>query len=397
MKSTIKSFCNFVVIIFVVISVTYVSFFTDIPTKTGNVIRKQIEENTNSFEEYSNEFQINELGISMDSYYYNFLSDDQKRIYESIANGVKNFQSEFVVRDYVADDKDKFASEVSIAIEAFINDHPEVFYLESEYSSYILSSFDGNIGYIRLNYTEDSIESVNQKIELMSQKIDEYLEGLDGLNEYEKELEIHDRLSYSVEYSHLEELPREYHTAEGSLLEGVGVCDSFAKALQLIYSRAGIDSIIVLGSLDGNPHAWNMVKINNEWYHVDLTSSHSIYEETGIVNHAYFNLDTESEKRFASLDSEELIPEAYQNTYNYYNYNELVISNDDDIYQRLSDICNKFEGENYIEFYLEGNVGDRITSILIALRTIDSSFLDGTRLYYYNIENAIIIPKNWLN
>ncbi len=394
MKSTIKSFCNFVVIIFVVISVTYVSFFTDIPTKTGNVIRKQIEENTNSFEEYSNEFQINELGISMDSYYYNFLSDDQKRIYESIANGVKNFQSEFVVRDYVADDKDKFASEVSIAIEAFINDHPEVFYLESEYSSYILSSFDGNIGYIRLNYTEDSIESVNQKIELMSQKIDEYLEGLDGLNEYEKELEIHDRLSYSVEYSHLEELPREYHTAEGSLLEGVGVCDSFAKALQLIYSRAGIDSIIVLGSLDGNPHAWNMVKINNEWYHVDLTSSHSIYEETGIVNHAYFNLDTESEKRFASLDSEELIPEAYQNTYNYYNYNELVISNDDDIYQRLSDICNKFEGENYIEFYLEGNVGDRITSILIALRTIDSSFLDGTRLYYYNIENAIIIPKN---
>lgn len=394
MKSTIKSFCNFVVIIFVVISVTYVSFFTDIPTKTGNVIRKQIEENTNSFEEYSNEFQINELGISMDSYYYNFLSDDQKRIYESIANGVKNFQSEFVVRDYVADDKDKFASEVSIAIEAFINDHPEVFYLESEYSSYILSSFDGNIGYIRLNYTEDSIESVNQKIELMSQKIDEYLEGLDGLNEYEKELEIHDRLSYSVEYSHLEELPREYHTAEGSLLEGVGVCDSFAKALQLIYSRVGIDSIIVLGSLDGNPHAWNMVKINNEWYHVDLTSSHSIYEETGIVNHAYFNLDTESEKRFASLDSEELIPEAYQNTYNYYNYNELVISNDDDIYQRLSDICNKFEGENYIEFYLEGNVGDRITSILIALRTIDSSFLDCTRLYYYNIENAIIIPKN---
>ena len=78
MKSTIKSFCNFVVIIFVVISVTYVSFFTDIPTKTGNVIRKQIEENTNSFEEYSNEFQINELGISMDSYYYNFYTEHLK-------------------------------------------------------------------------------------------------------------------------------------------------------------------------------------------------------------------------------------------------------------------------------------------------------------------------------
>ena len=394
MKSTIKSFLNFFLIIFIIVSITYISFFTDIPTKTGNFVRKEIEENTNSFEEYNNDFKINELGIQMNAYYYSFLTDDQKKIYESIANGVKNFQNEFVIRDYIAQDKDKFASEVSIAIEAFINDHPEVFYLQSEYSSYILSSFEGNLGYIRVNYTEESIDEVNKKIELMSKKIDEYLEGLEGLNDFEKELKIHDRLSYAVEYSHLDDLPREYHTAEGTLLENVGVCDSFTKALQLIYNRAGINSIIVLGSLDGNPHAWNMVNINNEWYHVDLTSSHSIYEETGIVNHAYFNLNTEAFKKFAIIDNEELLPQSQGNTCSYYNYNDLIIKEDDDIYQRLESICNVFAEDNYIEFYVEGNVGNKISTILIALRDIDSTFLDGTRLYYYNIENAIIIPKN---
>ena len=74
--------------------------------------------------------------------------------------------------------------------------------------------------------------------------------------------------------------------------------------------------------------------------------------------------------------------------------NDLIIREDDDIYQRLESICNVFAEDNYIEFYVEGNVGNKISTILIALRDIDSTFLDGTRLYYYNIENAIIIPKN---
>ena len=36
-----------------------------------------------------------------------------------------------------------FANEVSFAIEAFTNDHPEVFYLKSQYSSYIVNGFWG--------------------------------------------------------------------------------------------------------------------------------------------------------------------------------------------------------------------------------------------------------------
>ena len=394
MKKTIRAFCNFFVTAVAVIIVLYISFFTDIPSKTGNVIKLKIEESQSEYEQYSESFEINELTINMNSYYYNKLNDGQKKIYESIANAVKNFQSEFPIRDYVADNKENFAQEVSVAIAAFINDHPEVFYIESQYSTYTLSGFNGDIGYIKLNYTESTLEDVNSKIEIIKQKIQEYITGTENLSDYEKELYIHDKLAQNVTYSNLEDLPRAYHTAEGPFLENIGVCDGFTKTLQILYDQLGIDSIIVLGVLDDNPHAWNLVNIEDNWYHVDLTSSRSIIEETGIITHAYFNLSDERMKKIATFDNPELLPKADSLDYNYYIYNDYVVYSTDDMSGKLNEIYQDFKDKNYIEFYLEGNVSENISSILVSLRRIESNFLDGSKMYYYNIENAIIIPKN---
>ena len=394
MKKTIRAFCNFFVTAVAVIIVLYISFFTDIPSKTGNVIKLKIEESQSEYEQYSESFEINELTINMNSYYYNKLNDGQKKIYESIANAVKNFQSEFPIRDYVADNKENFAQEVSVAIAAFINDHPEVFYIESQYSTYTLSGFNGDIGYIKLNYTESTLEDVNSKIEIIKQKIQEYITGTENLSDYEKELYIHDKLAQSVTYSDLEDLPRAYHTAEGPFLENIGVCDGFTKTLQILYDQLGIDSIIVLGVLDDNPHAWNLVNIEDNWYHVDLTSSRSIIEETGIITHAYFNLSDERMQKIATFDNPELLPKADSLDCNYYIYNDYVVYSTDDMSGKLNEIYQDFKDKNYIEFYLEGNVSENISSILVSLRRIESNFLDGSKMYYYNIENAIIIPKN---
>lgn len=393
-RNAIVKFFNFIFFLTFVVVVVYIGVFTDIPGKVGNVIRKEIEEFKEPYEAYDENFIVNELSISNNMYYYNTLPKELKYIYEAIANGVKNFDDEFVVRYYVADSKETFAQDVSIAIEAFTNDHPEVFYLKAQYSSYIQPGFDGNIGYIRLNYTEDTTVAIKEKIAIMAGKVDYYARGLDGMSDIEKEITIHDRISNDVTYSKLEDLPRKYHTAEGTLLEGVGVCDSFSKAYQLVLNKVGIDSIIVLGNLSDSPHAWNLVNIGDNWYHVDITSSHSIYDEAGIINHAYFNLTTESEKAFVTIDDESILPKADTTEYNYYYYNNLVIKDGDDIEQRLREIDNHFYGLDYIEFYVEGDVSSMINDILTSLKNIDASYLDGTKLYYYNVKNAIIIQKN---
>ena len=394
MKRTIRTFCNFIVTISVVILVLYISFFTDIPTQTGNTIKLKLEEAKTEYVEYNSEFKINELGIKMNSYYYNKLTDDQKKIYESISNAVKNFETEFAVRDYVATDKDTFASEVAVAILAFTNDHPEVFYLKSQYSSYILSGLGGYIGYIKLNYTEENMDLVNEKLNKIKEKINEYTSDLDGLDDYEKELKIHDKLASTVTYSNLEDLPRAYHTIEGTLIDNIGVCDGFTKSLQVIYNQVGIDSIVVIGTLDNNPHAWNLVNLDGNWYNVDVTSSRSILDETGIINHAYFNLTNEAMKNFCSFDNIELLPETNSTDYNYYVHSNYVVSEDEDISTRLNEIYNDFSDKNYIEFYLEGDVSEKISTVLVVLKQLENNFLNGSKMYYYNIHNAIIIPKN---
>ncbi len=393
MKSSIRAICHSIVTSLLVIFLIYIVCFTDIPEKTIEFFKATIEEYKNDFEVYHKNFKVNELTINMSSYYYNTLTEGQKKIYASIANATKNFQSEFVIRDYKAGTKDEFAEEVKVAIGAFMDDHPEAFYLKANYSSYVVEGILQNYGYVRLNYTEDDVEKIKDELNKVAEKLSEYVDGLEGKTEFEKEVIIHDRLSYDVVYSDLEEFPREYHTAEGPLLEGIGVCDGFAKALQLAYNKAGIDSIIVLGVIN-EPHAWNLVKIENEWYHVDLTSSHSVYADTGVVNHGYFNLNDENMKKFATMDVEDILPKATSNKYNFYVANDLVISTEQDIESRLREIVPKYESEKYIEFYLEGDVSQRISNVLTALRKIDDSFISGSKLYYYNIENAIIIQKN---
>jgi hypothetical protein len=105
-------------------------------------------------------------------------------------------------------------------------------------------------------------------------------------------------------------------------------------------------------------------------------------------------LTTEAEKAFVTFENESVIPVANSNEYNYYYYNNLVIEENADINTRINEIYSHFSGLDYIEFYLKGDVSSRITEVLSALRDIDDSYLDGSKLYYYNIKNAIIIHKN---
>lgn len=394
MRGYIRSFCNVIIVFSILFIIAYVSFFTDIPSGATNEIKQMLQESKYEYIDYSSNFIINDLSIRMNTYYYDKLTEEQKKIYEAIANGVVNFRDEFSVKDYSPEDKDSFANETSAAIEAFINDHPEVFYLRAEYSTYIVNGLNENIGYIKLNYTEDSKESVEEKYKIIKAKVDEYVNEFSSLpTMYEKELAVHDKFAYSVEYYKEDEIPRKYHTIEGSLVENVGVCDSFSKSLQIIYDKLGIDSIIVLGQTSGGPHAWNLVRLDDGWYHVDLTSARSIIDDTGIVNHAYFNNTDGRIQLTNTIDTPELLPEANATGYYYYSYNNLVVP-ENEIKVKLKDICATDREQNFIEFYLDGDVSDSIGTILTVLKDVDDAFLKDSKMYYYNIQNAIIIPKN---
>jgi len=104
-------------------------------------------------------------------------------------------------------------------------------------------------------------------------------------------LNLHDWLIYHAYY----DKNYEYYGADGVLLRGYGVCDSYSKAYVLLCEEANIPVSRVTG-IAGESHAWNAVQIGGQWYHVDVTWDDPYDPESGdqIIsgkeNHEYFCL-----------------------------------------------------------------------------------------------------------
>ena len=74
-------------------------------------------------------------------------------------------------------------------------------------------------------------------------------------------------------------------TAYGALLNGKCVCAGYAAAFTLLAQEAGLESIVVTGYLDGSlAHAWNKVKIDDEWQIVDVTNNDNEYFFNALLN-----------------------------------------------------------------------------------------------------------------
>ncbi len=68
-----------------------------------------------------------------------------------------------------------------------------------------------------------------------------------------------------IGYSHAEN-----HSAYGALCNRIAVCEGYAEAYQLLMDIAGIDCIYVSGDTN-EPHAWNLLRMDDGYYHVDAT------------------------------------------------------------------------------------------------------------------------------
>lgn len=59
------------------------------------------------------------------------------------------------------------------------------------------------------------------------------------------------------------------HSAYGILCQKSGVCSGYAYAYRILLKEYGIDCKFV--ESENMNHAWNMVKLGNSWYHIDVT------------------------------------------------------------------------------------------------------------------------------
>lgn len=106
-------------------------------------------------------------------------------------------------------------------------------------------------------------------------------EGISG--EYEAALWLHDWLIYHANYDY----SYTWYDSEGVLLHGTGVCQSYTNAFHWLLNEMDIENkIVVSGEMN---HAWNLVRIDGEWCHIDCT-----WDDPGVggmENHTYFGMN----------------------------------------------------------------------------------------------------------
>lgn len=175
----------------------------------------------------------------------------------------------------------------------------------------------------------------------------------DSMTDYEKELAIHDYLvlNYKYDYYNLQNntVPDESYTVYGLLIKGTGVCQAYAEATNLLLNAVGIECDMVIGTSKGESHGWNIVKLDDEYYMLDVTYDDPAPDETGYVSYKYFNVTADQLALDHEWDSSKW-PTANGTKYNYYVYNDLVVDNYND-FKRL--VAKKIkEGQKHIQVYI---------------------------------------------
>ena len=261
---------------------------------------------------------------------------------------------------------------------------------------------------IRFYYGDDAnLEAFEQRNKDLKAEIDKIVAQVEGMDDFEKALYIHDYIVLNSEYD-LEllkilktegtltgELRSEKYTEYSILINGTGICGSYALAYRALMNAAGVDCLY-LSSQQMN-HAWNMVKIDGEWYHVDCCWDDPVPDTYGDARRTYF-LRTDEE--IMELNHYSWVPGTYQATSNLYsdmprNYNSK--QKYDSGYWYISN----YSGINKKDPYSKDEeVVATINSSVIDIDNGDIYFASSNIIYCFDVDKqsktpSLILPSNY--
>ena len=138
----------------------------------------------------------------------------------------------------------------------------------SAYSLLVMPTVvNGKVASIRFNGLDSNFKNRYQKT---LDSLDEIMDSVAGMSELETVLWVHD---YIVDKAYYKDDKGLSATASGPLALGYGICQGYSNAMMLALGELGIETQYVKSS--NMNHAWIMVKVNGEWFHLDATWNRS--------------------------------------------------------------------------------------------------------------------------
>lgn len=237
------------------------------------IVVQESDQNPEDVYEDNSDAELQQLKSEQSNKYaYGTLSAADQAVYVELLAIVRNMAQDVLITSLDTQQIDK-------AFKCVMIDHPEIFYVDG-YS--ITKHTRGGI-LERITFSGSYTMDANEKEKRLTQ-IEEYaatcLGGIDmASSDYEKIKYIYEYLVHHTEYDI--NAPDNQNICS-VFINGRSVCQGYAKATQYLLNEMGMFCTLVEGVVKGTePHVWNMVLVDGNYYHVDTTWGDASYSITG--------------------------------------------------------------------------------------------------------------------
>lgn len=163
-------------------------------------------------------------------------------------------------------------SEIGRTLMAYFNDHPESFWISNVYT-YTVTGENVRVQlYSRLSASQRDADQ-----QALNAAVREILAEVPAnLSELDREAAVFEALADRCVYDNAAVQSNDgqswiSHTAYGALVQKKATCDGYARAMQLLCGKVGLQCRLVNGQGKGEAHLWNLIRIDGAWYHFDAT------------------------------------------------------------------------------------------------------------------------------
>lgn len=196
-------------------------------------------------------------------------------------------------------------------LQVALGDNPQVIYFNKTQIRISTSLFGGKQIHFSGTLSSSQARTMQNRLETAVTKAMEEIEHLNPLSNYDKLICIYEYLQDKVTYDSKEleancRLGRSInpvsYNAYGALVNRTGVCDGISSAFSLLAQSMGFECSMVSGratfrTSGFSEHAWNIIKIADDYYHIDATWDVNHKEQTGEYSYEYFCVNDDSINR----------------------------------------------------------------------------------------------------
>ena len=144
-------------------------------------------------------------------------------------------------------------------IKEFINVVPELFYVVNSVNVYARDGIIEKMEFAFIDNAKEKVQEYNKLIDDIAGKADK------SWSDAKKVLFFHDYICSNFSYDN----DLKIYDAYSMLKNGKGVCQAYALLMKALLQQHSVETRYVTS--EKMKHGWNIVKIDNQWYHVDAT------------------------------------------------------------------------------------------------------------------------------